>query len=99
MDCRIVAAVRKKTPEKLENWFARLDKISTIFPDSHAKMSGSAAQPTLEATSKNEPRTRTVFENHRKSLIQHCERSEIRIHFELTKVNQKCQKWSILASF
>ena len=41
----------------------------------------------------------TVFENHRKSLIQHCERSELRLHFEWTKVNWKCQKWSILASF
>ena len=29
---------------------------------------------------------RTVFENHRKSLIQHCERSELRLHFEWTKV-------------
>ena len=27
-----------------------------------------------------------VFENHRKSLIQHCERSELRLHFEWTKV-------------
>ena len=26
----------------------------------------------------------TVFENHRKSLIQHCERSELRLHFEWT---------------
>ena len=24
----------------------------------------------------------TVFENHRKSIIQHCERSELRLHFE-----------------
>ena len=24
----------------------------------------------------------TVFKNHRKSLIQHCERSELRLHFE-----------------
>ena len=40
-----------------------------------------------------------MFENHRKSLIQHCERSELRLHFEWTKVNWKCQKWSILASF
>ena len=31
-----------------------------------------------------------------KSLIQHCERSELHLHFEWTKVNQK---WSILASF
>ena len=30
---------------------------------------------------------RTVFENHRKSLIQHCERSELRLHLEWTKVN------------
>ena len=29
----------------------------------------------------------TVFENHRKSLIQHCERSELRLHLEWTKVN------------
>ena len=41
----------------------------------------------------------TEFENHRKSLIQHCEWSELRLHFEWTKVNQKCLKWSILASF
>ena len=40
-----------------------------------------------------------MFENHRKSLIQHCERSELRLHFEWTKVNWKCQKWSILESF
>ena len=41
----------------------------------------------------------TVFENQRKSLIQHCERSELRLHFEWTKVNEKRQKWYILASF
>ena len=29
----------------------------------------------------------TVFEIHRKSLIQHCERSELRLHFVWTKVN------------
>ena len=33
----------------------------------------------------------TVFENHRKSRIQHCERSELRLQFEWTKVNQKWQ--------
>ena len=33
----------------------------------------------------------TVFENHRKSLIQQ-ERSELRSHFEWTKVNSKYQK-------
>ena len=29
----------------------------------------------------------TVFENYRKSLIQHCKRSELRLHFECTKVH------------
>ena len=41
----------------------------------------------------------TVFENHRKSRIQHCERSELRLHFEWTKVNQKCQKQLIWRVF
>ena len=41
----------------------------------------------------------TVVENHRKSLIQHCERSEKCLQFESTKVHQKCQKWSILAIY
>ena len=31
----------------------------------------------------------TVFENHRKSLIKNCKRSELRLHFEWTKVNKK----------
>ena len=31
-----------------------------------------------------------------KGLIQHCERSELCLHFERTKVYRKCQKWSIL---
>ena len=30
---------------------------------------------------------RAVFENHRKSIIQHCERSELHLHFEWAKVN------------
>ena len=33
------------------------------------------------------PKSFTVFENHRKSLIRHCERSELRLHFEWTKVH------------
>ena len=40
---------------------------------------------------------RTVFENHRKSLIQDCERSELRLHY--TKIHQKCQKQSIWRVF
>ena len=35
---------------------------------------------------------RTVFENHRESLIQHCERSKLRLPFEWTKVNLKIPK-------
>ena len=38
----------------------------------------------------------TVFENHRKSLIQYWEQFELILRFEWTKVHQKCQKWSIL---
>ena len=34
----------------------------------------------------------TVFENHRKSLFQYCERSELRLHFQWRKVHQKCAK-------
>ena len=40
----------------------------------------------------------TLFENHRKSLIQHCERSELRLHFEWTKVNKNaknCPFWRV----
>ena len=35
----------------------------------------------------------TVFENYRKSRIQHCERRELRLHFEWTKVNKKLAKY------
>ena len=41
----------------------------------------------------------TVFENHSKSRIQHCERSELRLHFEWTKVHQKCKKMVHEATF
>ena len=36
--------------------------------------------------------TSTVVGNHRKCLIQNCERSELCLHFEWTKANQKSQK-------
>ena len=41
----------------------------------------------------------TLFENYSKSLILHCERSELRLHYEWTKVDEKGPKWSVLASF
>ena len=34
----------------------------------------------------------TMFENHRKSLIQHCERSELRLHFLVDKSSLKMPK-------
>ena len=40
-----------------------------------------------------------VFENLPKSRIQHCERSELYLHFEWTKVHQKCHKWPIWRVF
>ena len=41
----------------------------------------------------------TVFKNPRKSLIQHCERSELHLHFVLNKTSLKMPKSSHLASF
>ena len=38
----------------------------------------------------------TMFKNRSKSRIQLCEGSELRLLFESTCVQQKCQKWSIL---
>ena len=48
---------------------------------------------TLTVSSFKNNFTDTVFENHRKSLIQHCERSELCLHFEWTKVN--CPFWRV----
>ena len=38
-----------------------------------------------------------MFENHRKSIIKHCERSELRLHFEWTKIQyaKNCPIWQI----
>ena len=38
----------------------------------------------------------TVFENRQKSRIQHCERSELRLHFEFLKNAQNSSFWLIL---
>ena len=61
------------------------------------KKAGNSFETLLSAFCRQMPLT--VFEIQRKSLIQHCERSELCLHFEWTKVNQKCQKLSILKSF
>ena len=55
-------------------------------------------QPRLDHKTVYETETgfasHTVFENHRKSLIQQCERSELRLHFGLKLVkNAKSQKF------
>ena len=42
--------------------------------------------------------TSTVFENHRRSLIQHCERRVLRLHLESESKMPK-KNWSIFASF
>ena len=54
-------------------------------------------RPILTAVHKEYFRTletlSTVFVNHRKSLIQHCERSKQDSPFEWSKVKSKCPKW------
>ena len=42
-----------------------------------------------------------MFENHRKSRIQHCERSELRLHFEWTKGHKNAknsQFWQVIVT-
>ena len=53
--------------------------------------------PCSLKNAKNNTHTSTVFENHRKSLIQHCERSELRLHFEGAKVHfgEFLKTWSL----
>ena len=43
--------------------------------------------------------TLTVFENQRKSLVQHCERSELRLHIDNTKVNKNAQNGQLWPVF
>ena len=72
-------------------------------------MGGSEFYQTSEEMNKKYDKTKfsrlmkdtviTVFENHRKSLTQDCERSELLLHFEWSKVTSKCQKWFNLVSF
>ena len=46
-----------------------------------------ATTTSLKSSTNEAKNVSTVFENHRKSLIQHCEQSELRLHFEWTKVD------------
>ena len=40
-----------------------------------------------------------VWKSKKMSHLKHCERSELRLHFDWTKVDSKCQKCCILVSF
>ena len=68
------------------------DDDRTIFYDQTWEIWSGAADLSSKLATKYEIRKivcfkGTVFENHRKSLIHFCERSELRLHFEWTKVN------------
>ena len=76
-------ASRQKDAKK---YIERKGPVKNYLPENEAKLSPiDTAFSFMHAT---------VFENHRKSLIQHCERSELRLYFEWTKVHQKSQKSS-----
>ena len=77
-------------PKKLLFWSQVLDtrdydlnlcKISVFFT---AKLTNRMIVQGFNLSFKIE---NTMFKNHRKSLIQNCERSELRLHSELTKVH------------
>ena len=76
--CKIFFRVILETFKHIKN---RWSKTSEIYDELYVQ------QATARIFFGEELRLRTVFENHRKSFIQHCERSELRLHFEWTKVN------------
>ena len=77
----------------LEKWVERRgERLSFAnFFDGHQLDEDRALRklfPQLIRTLKNT----TVFENHRKSLIQHCERSELSLHYKKSKHLSKTPK-------
>ena len=68
----------------------RSSLINKIVPSSRS---------ILPNATRNEMNLNTVFENHRKSLSKHFERSELHLYFEWTKEHKKCQKRTNLTSF
>ena len=67
-----------------------IDSVATLverLASMRAIASSNPAEGDLQFFSFTRISFRTVFENHRKSLIQHCERSELRLHFEWKKVH------------
>ena len=87
------AFITKKKSQRIENWFSEDILLLLSHHLIFITFSGVTAHWSLRSRHIGifgllVPRiARTVFENHRKSIILHCEQSELRLHFEWTKVN------------
>ena len=68
---------RQKSPNRLKE-----RNFSSLLPSKNVPSGNSNSKVTLVL----KPKVSTVFENHRNSLIQHCERKELHLHFEWSKV-------------
>ena len=79
------ASVRKVTENR------RVSGVAVSATEGRRRMgrrvAGRALTQQVKAVKKSREKVRifTLFKNHRKSLIQHCERSELRLHFEWDK--------------
>ena len=51
-----------------------------------------AGKASMKCSTKVIKLRNTVFENHPKSRIHHCERSKIRLHFEWTKLIENAKR-------
>ena len=83
----------QKKSQRIENWFSEDILLLLSHHLIFITFSGVTAHWSLRSRHIGifgllVPRiARTVFENHRKSITLHCEQSELRLHFEWTKVN------------
>ena len=86
--CREIHSWRKLSPpdptKNQRDWFGNEDHAESRAPNALTVLHEYTQDMhiVLHQCNKN-----TVFENHRKSFIQHCEQSELRLHFEWTNVN------------
>ena len=73
----------------LTNAFAKGVKLNggSVFEDCPVSNINLNSTNAVKSVSVGNHQVITVFENHRKSLIQHCERSELFLYFEWTKVH------------
>ena len=78
--------------------FADLHIKSNLFPTLPSETLSQSCEklPLATMTLFSNATYLTVFGNHTKSRIQHCERSELRLHFEWPKINENCQKYLFL---